>query len=87
MSVVLFANGFEHRAWRSANCDRCALAYDEESGRYRCDLEKAIDEASWTTGQVSDEILRRMGWKDENRFILGWPCAERQAVEEREVTG
>lgn len=83
--TVLFANGFEFRAWRAANCDGCARSYDETSGRYRCDLEKAIDEASWTTGEVSDEVLHRLGWKEDNRFMLGWSCAERQPVEQ-EVT-
>jgi hypothetical protein len=67
--VYVFSNGFEFDCWQERNCDRCAK-------NRSCDLFDAIMIGSAEDGLVSQDISERMGYSDDLRFVLGWPCKE-----------
>lgn len=70
-TVHIFSNGFEFECWSAANCDRCVKVK-------RCSLLNGkggiVD--SFADGLFSQKAADRMGFKPENKAVLGWRCAE-----------
>lgn len=75
-----FSNGSQFADWENRNCDRCRLAPRGEFAQYRCPIQKALGLAYWDSGDVSQKIADRMGYKpEENRYT--WDCPERVPIE------
>jgi len=80
--TIPFANGSQYMDWYWHNCDKCLKAWTKEAG-FRCEIDKALGEASITDGTISAEIAERMGsdlvigadGKVEFRYT--WDCPER----------
>jgi len=73
-----FSNGIEFEAWTSANCDSCALRYDEATRRFRCDIEDALTVAYVGDGHIDRALFDRMGRLGHDGQQRGpeTPCAE-----------
>lgn len=69
-----FSNGSEFISWKAENCDDCVKRYDDESRKWRCDLEYAIDAACVGDGTITTEIADRIG---RNDLWMASPCRER----------
>ena len=74
----VFANGSQFADWLMENCHRCARGYDYEAGVYRCELQKALDEAYTWGGEVTDEVAERIGYREG---LYNWRCAEYEKKE------
>ena len=74
-----FYCGSQYSDWVSENCERCSRGYDYEAGTWRCELQRALDEAYLDTGEVADEVAERIGYR-EGLYI--WRCAEYEKKEE-----
>ena len=70
-----FYCGTQAADWKASNCWRCTKAYDEQAGEWRCDLERAIDDAQFGDGTISPDIARRIGY-DNSSFAHVWACTE-----------
>lgn len=66
-----FSCGDELYAWLDANCSSPCPAHNA------CMLEDAIWEAYYGAGTVSAEVAAAIGYSDELRARLGWPCQAR----------
>jgi hypothetical protein len=60
--------------WKCYNCDFCTKRYTDAE-KWRCDLEKLIDEAYMDDGSVSAETAKRMGEPEDCR-VYNWRCPE-----------
>jgi hypothetical protein len=85
MSVQPFSSGSEYEAWRLTNCALCKKqttedeAYGSRLGLpLRCDLDQALLVSYWESGDVSDEIAKRLGRPGGAR------CGELEPAGERE---
>ena len=70
--VRIFSNGFEYEAWTERNCDRCPKAG-------ACEIEEALSSACVLDGTIAPEVAERLGYREDLRATLGWPCKERTA--------
>jgi hypothetical protein len=73
-----FYCGTQGADWRESNCGNCHRSAD-------CEILTALDDAYCGTGEVSEEIARRMGYllADGSTKLLryGWRCTELEEVE------
>lgn len=58
----LFSNHTEYQFWTLRNCSKCNRYDPDEDGITTCEIENAIVDSS-ITGQLDDDIYRRMGGK------------------------
>jgi len=72
---IPFYCGSQKMDWHCYNCSNCTKGYDDEARAWRCDLEKAIDNAFMGDGSVSAEIAKRMGEPEDCR-VHNWRCPE-----------
>lgn len=82
MSVQPFSNGSQYGDWQDRNCTGCWKSStnrdpDKPFHRFNCQIDKALGEAYWGDGQVSDEIANRMGL-DPKSEAYTWQCPERE---------
>lgn len=80
---VPFSNGSQGADWRESNCERCKKRLDDfaDTTEYRCEIQRAIDNAYMTDGTVSSEIGVRMG-HSANPIAYVWQCPEVEWSEE-----
>lgn len=78
-----FHCGSQGAEWDDVNCGHCTkgLKEGEDSRHWHCDIQKAIGEAWWSDGTVSDDIAERMGYLDnspprQEHFSYLWRCKE-----------
>lgn len=71
----------------ASNCDRCTkgATADETYDTMTCPIQKALGEAFWNGGTVSEEIAERMGYLDncpprQDGFSYVWRCNEFVAI-------
>ncbi len=84
MSVHPFSCGSQHGDWRASNCDRCTK-YAHNPNESKCEIDKAILQAQFGNGTITDEIAQRMGYFDNNGkdgFAYVWMCNEVEWAEE-----
>lgn len=73
-----FSNGSQYMDWKSSNCEAnegCHKRYDEKAQDWRCDIERAIDNAYMDDGTIDREMAVRMGMPGDSNYV--WPCPER----------
>jgi hypothetical protein len=81
-----FYCGSQSADWETVNCDNCHMRgfYRDQEGQrdfeWRCDIQRAFNEAYMGDGTVSAEIGKRMG-ADENVASHGWRCPELILIE------
>lgn len=63
-----FSNGTQYMDWVATNCDRCAKVEN-------CEIADALADACCSSGEVSEEIARRMGYFAHHGHV-NWPCGE-----------
>lgn len=75
-----FANAIQFLDWTAANCERCKKAtwYGDQ---WNCDIQKALDLASVSSGEITPQIAMRMGY-DPQQMLYNWPCTEVEWTEE-----
>ncbi len=71
-----FSSGTQYLDWRRRNCDRCKKDYNFETHTENCDLEGAISFAAIDSGEIADNIAKRIGLPG-NELSLTWNCPER----------
>lgn len=79
-----FVRGTQYYSWMDINCDKCVNGRVLENMEFTCDIDRALDDAFWTLGTVSEGIALRMGFVDEEgvrRNCHVWPCKERKLQE------
>ena len=74
-----FYCGSQYGDWTARNCDKC-VKYNYENPKKSCTIDYALGTAYMTTGEVSDEIAKRMGFTGES---YSWQCPERVTPEEQ----
>lgn len=76
--------------WEASNCDRCKKAATKEQHvtleHLPCEIEDALITGT-LTGEVTEDIARRMGYFDNNPpkakgFAYVWQCGEVDWTEE-----
>lgn len=79
-----FSNGSQFMDWQERNCCRCAkysFAFAEpRTEESICQIELALHNSAWGTGQVTHEIARRMGFTDPLAYT--WQCGEFELMPE-----
>lgn len=70
---AVFYCGTQRADWKCYNCDFCTKRYDEPARKWRCDLEKLIDETYMGDGTFDAATARRMG---EDCRVYNWRCPE-----------
>lgn len=62
---IPFSNGSEAGDWKSRNCHRCRVGYDEDTGKgesdWRCPLERAMDLACIGDGAMPLAVAEKIG--------------------------
>lgn len=85
-----FHCGTQAADWEENNCAVCVKGASEDPDKFMdtlsCPIQKAITEAYWDDGSVSEEIAERMGYLDnspprQKGFSLIWLCKERQLAD------
>jgi hypothetical protein len=76
VSVRPFDCGAQFCDWCLSNCNSCTL-YDYDNPK--CEIDRAIGIAFIVSGEVSDEIARRMGINPDSEEVgpYIWRCPER----------
>lgn len=71
-----FSCGTQGLDWRCRNCFRCTKGYDNAKREWRCDIERAVDEAYMDDGSVDETTAIRMGLLPNNQGRFQWLCTE-----------
>lgn len=71
--IRIFAWASQFAAWERYNCEKCKKDYDDDKGKYPCDLQKILTAACMDDGTVGEEFAKRLG-KPRDKEI--WRCLE-----------
>lgn len=77
MNYRPFSNGCQAGDWEASNCERCTKYSDEPETM--CPIMYAITLAYIGTGEVSEDMARRIGYLKADGSTDGryaWPCTE-----------
>jgi hypothetical protein len=69
-----FSNGTQYLDWEASNCDSCSKSNESFDKLPRCDIQYALAGAYVSSGKVTEEIAKRMGYPGPLEYV--WPCPE-----------
>ncbi len=75
-----FTEGSEFADWKSRNCERCTLRWEEKDGYrgYQCDIEMALDYSYFDNGTVTEAIGKVLKFDGQR---VAEDCQARELVE------
>ena len=68
-----FCCGTQYADWLDRNCFQCAKGFDYEKSEYRCELQKALDEACAGDGTITEDIAVEIGYQ---KGLYTWQCKQ-----------
>ncbi len=75
-----FSNGTQFQDWNYANCERCVKSdAATKDGQSKCEIFNALWNTYLGSGDISEDIAKRMGYLEEDGEETGrycWPCNE-----------
>lgn len=71
--VAPFYCGSQRMDWKAFNCFQCVHGYDEAARKWRCDLERGLDEAYMGDGTTTPELAAAIGTPADVR-AHNWRC-------------